>query len=98
MKYVVVILDTEATPGLDDNVVPNIVGPYDTQAEAEIAARNLFRDLDRFVDFSSVRRYEIKPLRTYESTVDRIRSEVQMWARVDNRPFILDENLYPEVW
>ena len=95
--FVIVVLNTELTPGLDDYVAPNVVGPYETEAEAEQAAREMFRDLDAFDDFSTVRTYEIRPVRTRETTYDRVQSELQMWARVYNRPF--NPDYFPErIW
>ena len=87
MMYVGIITDNNnPEPGME-NTVTDIVGPFDTEAEAEAAVRDLFLRLNRIDDFSVVRDYEIKPIRTVEKSYDRNASELMMWARVYNRPF-----------
>jgi hypothetical protein len=95
--FVIVITDNNNPDPLLFNLPTDIVGPYETEAEAEQAARELFSALDRFDDFSTVRDYEIKPIRTRETAYNRNQSEMQMWARVYNRPF--DPDYFPErIW
>ena len=95
--FVILITDNNnPEPGME-NLVTDVVGPYETEAEAEQAAHELFSALDRFDDFSVVRDYEIKPIRTRETSYNRNQSELQMWARVYNRPF--NPDYFPErIW
>lgn len=95
--YVIVITDNNnPEPGME-NLVTDVVGPYETEAEAEQAARELFSALNQLDDFSVVRDYEIKPIRTRETSYNRNASEMQMWARVYNRPF--NPDYFPErIW
>jgi len=85
--FVAIITDNNnPEPGME-NTVTDIIGPFDTEAEAEVAVRDLFIRLDQLDDFSVVRDYDIKPIRTIETSYNRNASELMMWARVYNRPF-----------
>lgn len=86
--YVFIIQDNNQT----DYSVPvtDVVGPFDTYEQAEKAARNWFRDLDEIDDFSMVREYTIKPIRSYEKSVRANTSWSYLWQRIYNRGF-LDE-------
>lgn len=78
--FVVILIDMEATygPGVTDTF-----GPYETEKAAHDAAKEYFRIMDDRHDFSDVFSYEVKPVRTMETSANAHSSFIWMHQRAD---------------
>lgn len=81
--YVFIIQDTNQVD--DSEPVTDVVGPYPTPEAADEAAKEWFRKLIDVDDVDMVFSYEVKPIRTFETSIAAHTSFMRLWQRIYNR-------------
>lgn len=90
--FIVILSDLEATYGTE---VTDVFGPYPTEQAANDAVREYFRIMDDRHDFSQVFSYDVKPIRTMETSMNAHSSFIWMHQRTDKWNRVPDEEAWP---